>query len=153
MGDRTFYRLAIPTTTPRRALAAAAAAFTGEPWTLDEVEELAGDPGMGVAWIDVPERYCGQSREAADAVLEALVAYGQDIPFTVTEDPKYEWLGTMCRYDPTRGMHEVDCDSSSRALLLDSTFTRLCSTYDDPADVVDQIKALLGVDWDTPPGS
>lgn len=119
MGDRTFYRLAIPASTPRKALRAAAEAFTGGYWTLDDVDELTAGEANGVAWIDIQERSCGGSREAADAVLQALTDHGQtDVAFTVTEDPKYEWLGTMCRFHPARGMHEVECDSNARALLV-----------------------------------
>lgn len=153
MADRTFYRLAIRVNTPREALLAAAEAFTGDSWTLDDVDQLTAGEVDGVAWIDIQERCCGESREAADAVLEALTDHGQSIAFTVTEDPKYEWLGTMCRYDPARGMHEVECDSNARALLVDSTLTRLCGQSEDPAQILDQIRAILGLDWDIPPGS
>ena len=87
----------------------AAIAFTAAPWGDDDVARLlaASRPDRRLC-IDILERSVGECRQAADAVLGALHRQGADVAFAVTEDPKYEWLGTMCRYQPSKGMHEVD---------------------------------------------
>ena len=101
-------------------------------------------------WVDIEERSVGECRDAAEAVLTALTDEGQDVAFTVTEDPKYEWLGTLCRYQPGKGMHEVDCDANAQAVLTDGELATLISTLPDPAAILDQITATLGLDWQTP---
>ena len=114
MGDRTYYRLALPATLSREAIRSAAIAFTDGHWTDEDVTRLLDNARSDqTLWIDIEERYVGECREAAEAVLAALAEEGQDVAFTVTEDPKYEWLGTMCRYQPGRGMHEVSVASHS----------------------------------------
>jgi len=66
--------------------------------------------------ITIEERSVGECRDAADAVLHPLHDLDVDVPFAVIEDPRYEWLGTLCRYHPSsacttwpelRGIHGV----------------------------------------------
>lgn len=151
MGDRTYYRLALPPTLDREAIRSAASAFTDEPWTDQDMTRLLDctSPDQPV-WIDIEERYVGECREAAEAVLTALTEEGQDVAFTVTEDPRYEWLGTLCRYQPGKGMHEVDCDANAQAVLTDSELAVLTRESTDPATILDRITATLGLDWKTP---
>lgn len=112
MGDRTYYRLALPADLDREAIRMAAIAFTDEPWTDDDVTRLLDHTRPDqTLWVDIEERSVGECRDAAEAVLTALTDEGQDVAFTVTEDPKYEWLGTLCRYQPGKGMHEVSTAS------------------------------------------
>ena len=105
MGDRTYYRLALPATLGRETIRMAAIAFTDGHWTDEDVTRLLDNARADqTLWIDIEERYVGECREAAEAVLAALAEEDQDVAFTVTEDPKYEWLGTMCRYQPDKGI-------------------------------------------------
>jgi hypothetical protein len=151
MGDRTYYRLALPADLDREAVRMAAIAFTDGPWTDDDVTRLLDNsrPDQPL-WVDIEERSVGACRDAAEAVLTALREEGQDVAFTVTEDPKYEWLGTLCRYQPGKGMHEVDCDANAQAVLTDGELTVLIRTLTDPAAILDRITARLGLDWQTP---
>ena len=73
-----------------------------------------------------------------------------DVAFTATEDPKYEWLGTLCRYQPGKGIHEVDCDANAQAVLTDGELAALIRTLADPTAILDRITATLGLDWQTP---
>jgi len=108
MGDRTYYRLALPADLDPEAIRMAATAFTDDPWTDEDVTRLLDHTRPDqTLWVDIEERSVGECRDAAEAVLTALTDEGQDVAFTVTEDPKYEWLGTLCRYQPGKGMHEV----------------------------------------------
>ncbi len=151
MGDRTYCRLALPATLSREAIRSAAIAFTDGHWTDEDVTRLLDNARSDqTLWIDIEERYVGECREAAEAVLAALAEEGQDVAFTVTEDPKYEWLGTMCRYQPGRGMHEVDCDANAQAVLSDSALAALTREGSDPATILARITATLGLDWQTP---
>ena len=151
MGDRTYYRLALPADLDREAIRMAAIAFTDEPWTDDDVTRLLDHTRPDqTLWVDIEERSVGECREAAEAVLTALLAESQDIAFTVSEDPKYEWLGTLCRYQPGKGMHEVDCDANAQAVLTDGELAALIRTLADPAAILDRITATLGLDWQTP---
>lgn len=151
MGDRTYYRLALPADLDREAIRKAASAFTDDLWTTDDVTRLLENSHLDQAlWVDIAERSVGECRDAAEAVLTALGEVGQDIAFTVTEDPKYEWLGTLCRYQPGKGMHEVDCDANAQAVLTDGELVALIRTIADPATIVERITAALGLDWQTP---
>jgi len=147
MGDRTFYRLTLPEGLTTDQLRCAASAFTEDEWTTEEAERLQ-DGACSVVVVDIEERLCGDCRKAADAVQEAL---GGQVAFTVTEDPKYEWLGTICRYDPERGMHETECGPDGQAVLTASSFEATSqAAQDDPAAVVEQLRRLLGIDWVSP---
>ena len=89
MGDRTYYRLALPADLDREAIRMAAIAFTDEPWTDDDVTRLLDHTRPDqTLWVDIEERSVGECREAAEAVLTALHEEGQEIAFTVSEDPK-----------------------------------------------------------------
>ena len=151
MGDRTYYRLALPADLDPEAIRMAATAFTDDPWTDEDVTRLLDHTRPDqTLWVDIEERSVGECRDAAEAVLTALTDEGQDVAFTVTEDPKYEWLGTLCRYQPGKGMHEVDCDANAKAVLTHGELATLISTLPDPAAILDQITATLGLDWQTP---
>lgn len=158
MADHTYYRLALPADLDREAIRMAASAFTDEPWTDDDVTRLLDNtrPDQPL-WVDIEERSVGECREAAEAVLTALREEGQDVAFTVTEDPRYEWLGTLCRYQPGRrggiGMHEVACDANAQAVLTDSELRALTRATPDPTEALAKITAILGLDWQTPAAS
>lgn len=148
MGDRTYYRLSLPTGLSNDQLHRAASAFTQDEWTVEEVEQLTRQARQDAVWVDIEERLVGECREAAEAVLAALA--GQ-VAFAVTEDPKYEWLGTVCRYDPARGMHETECDAEGEALLSAGVFKAISRAADgDPVAVVEQLHQVLGIEWSTP---
>ncbi len=152
MGDRTYYRLALPADLDREAIRMASIAFTDDHWTDEDVTRLLdyARPNQ-VLWVDIEERSVGECRAAAEAVLTALHEEGQDVAFTVTEDPKCEFLGTLCRYQPGgKGMHEVDCDANAQAVLTDSALTALLRECTDPATVLAKITTILGLDWQTP---
>lgn len=155
MGDRTYYRLAITSTLDLDTIRDVASAFTHAGWTYNEARDLLKHHTQdGTLNIDIEQRYVGEAREAADDVLKALTDHDRaDIPFTVTEDPAYEWLGTMCRYTPDLGMHEVDCDTEAHALLTDATFNTLAAQTSDPADLISKIRDHLGTSWTTPTAS
>lgn len=115
----------------------AATAFTDDPWTDADVCRLLGNscPARPI-WVDIQERSVGECRAAAEAVLTALHEEGQDTAFTVTEDPKYEWLGTLCRYQPGKGMHchlaEItDPVTGERTTLRAPTAEQLDTLVDD----------------------
>lgn len=151
MGDRTYYRLSLPAGLDREAIRMAAIAFTNDSWTDTDVARLLDPPDLDrTVRIDIQERYVGECREAAEAVLTALREHGADVAFTVSEDPKYEWLGTLCRYQPGKGVHEVDCDASENALLTDQAFRRLCNDT-EPATALARIRDHLGVAWQSAP--
>ncbi len=145
MGDRTYYRLALPAGLDREAARVAAAAFTDDPWTEADVTRLLDrTPSDRPVWIDI------QERSPPRPVLAALGEVDQDLAFTVTEDPRREWPGTMCRYQPGRGMHEVDCDASAQAVLTDASLAAQIRDAADPAEVLAWITSVLGLDWRTP---
>lgn len=102
MADRTYYRLALPAGLPLDVLADLASTFTGEPCTVQEAADHARPDG--IVWVNIEQHPVGACREAAESVLEQLREHGQDVAFTVTEDPAYEWLGTICRYQPGLGI-------------------------------------------------
>lgn len=149
MADRTYYRLALPAGLPLDVLADLASTFTGEPCTVQEAADHARPDG--IVWVNIEQHPVGACREAAESVLEQLREHGQDVAFTVTEDPAYEWLGTICRYQPGLGMHESDCDAEARPLLAAPLLTQLCTQHDNPADVLSALHQVLGTAWCTPP--
>lgn len=152
MGDRTFYRLALPPGLKRSTLRRVASAFTGDWWTKGEAAGLreSAQPD-GTVWVDIEERLCGECREAAEAVLEALD--GAEVAFTVTEDPKYDVPGTVCRYQPGRGMHEADCDATGTAVVTAGWVRGISETTEDPGIILSALRAELGLDWETPRAS
>src|SRR5690606_37765226 len=105
----------------------------------------------GTVWFDCPERTVGQARQAAEAVLAVLRAHDLDVPFSVAEDPKFEWLGTLCRYHPDLGMHEADCDANGQAVLTDATYSALAATARTPDALLGGIREDLGLDWASVP--
>ena len=106
MGDRTYYRLALPADLDPEAIRMAATAFTDDPWTDEDVTRLLDHTRPDqTLWVDIEERSVGECRDAAEAVLTALT---------------------------------------------DGELATLISTLPDPAAILDQITATLGLDWQTP---
>lgn len=155
MGDRTFYRLQLPDTITDAALVAAAEAFTSEGITFygenssrEWIEELRRQPaGSEVLTVDIEERYCGETQEAADAVLQAIQDAGEDVAFTVTEDPKNNWLGMICRHEPGQEMFVGDCDAEGRAVVADGEVEAMLQAEPDPAEALKLVCVALGIDW------
>lgn len=154
MGDRTYYQLALPTTLRPRTLRAAATAFTGTPWTTQQAKQELGEHlhlNPAAVCITIEERLVGECRDAAEAVRDALHDRGVDVPFAVIEDPRYEWLGTLCRYHPQYGMHEVDCDATGTPLLTAHALRHITATTTGAEQVLAAIHVHLGTPWDTIP--
>lgn len=150
VGDRTYYSLTLPVTTPPEALRAAVSAFTEEHWTLEEATATLRDHASCVTvCVPIEERRMGECRVAADAVLAALADLDVAVPFAVVECPKYEFLGTVCRYLPELGMHEVQCDADGTALLPAHVLRTLTTRRTDPVAVLAEVRAHLGTAWDS----
>ena len=72
MGDRTYYRLALPADLDPEAIRMAATAFTDDPWTDEDVTRLLDHTRPDqTLWVDIEERSVGECRDAAEAVLTA----------------------------------------------------------------------------------
>jgi hypothetical protein len=151
MTDRTFYRLALPASISPGAFHVAVAAFWGDPWTPDEIRSaLTTGPNRktGTFNIDMDEHPTGEARQLADAILGALDRARYRISFAVAEDP-YVDLGTLVRYQPGRGIHETPCGGGAEPLLTATRAAALLAAP-TPSAATTQLRAELGLDWDTP---
>lgn len=143
MGDRTCYSLSIVSALPLAVVREVIEVFTEGSCSSREADAVVEE---GRLFLTIPERLVGEARECAEAVREVLVAAGFDVPFAVTEDPKYEWLGTLCRYHPVLGFHVVDCDGEGR-VVVDEGALQSAMRARGAEDFVRWLAGRLGIAW------
>lgn len=148
MGDYTYYRLVVADADRLDAqlLARVVAAFIDEDFGVQDVARCGFARADGCMVFDIEERPVGQCRAAADAVYAVLAGGGVEVGFAVCEEPKYEWLGTLCRYFPGTGMHEVECGPGGDPLIELTTVRALAARHRQPEELVEAITAHLGAD-------
>lgn len=148
MGDRTYYAMSLPAFLSVAQIRAAVEAFDENVCTDTQIARARQDRPADVCRFEIEERSVGECSDAAEAVLEALRSEDVDVAFSIFEAPKYEWMGTLCRYHPDYGMHEMDCDGEGRPVLAASTVRSDLQTL-NPDDLVTRLHARIGTDWTT----
>ena len=148
MGDYTYYCMVVADAARLGAqlLARVAAAFMDDDFGVQDVARCGFARADRCMVFDIEERPVGQCRAAADAVREVLADSGVEVAFAVCEEPKYEWLGVLCRYVPGVGMHEVDCGPGGDPVIELPTVQALAARHHNPEELVAAINAHLGAD-------
>lgn len=151
MGDRTAYTLTLPASLPDDAIVAAAAAFyddgddvTGVAAEVRSNREHQGRHETAYMTFVETERTIGEEIEAAQAVWMALMQAGHRAPFMLWADP-YMSLGTLVRWHPVLGPHEVDCDGDGTPRITD---TELANAMTKGAEALGVLVDLAGLDWE-----
>ena len=86
-------------------------------------------------------------RHDAQLLARVVAAFMDDeVGFAVCEEPKREWLGTLCRYLPGTGMHEVDCGPGVNPLIELTTLRALAARHRQPEELLEAITTHLGAD-------
>ena len=84
---------------------------------------------------------CGDTEELA-GILKDLRCV-----FEIHEDPKYEWLGTLCMYHPDLGMLASQCDADGSPLVSVNQVLKLIKDGYSPAERAEAIERMLGLDY------
>jgi hypothetical protein len=134
MSDRTSHTLIVHQTTPEEA---GAFLTVIEEYGLDEFgpDVDAGDVALGEKYM-CDEHPVGGSTDAATY----LEKHAPNSVWTVWEDPKYEWLGSVYVHAPGLGSWTAACDANGIGYF---------SADEIRAAVRDgELDALLGAEWD-----
>lgn len=90
---------------------------------------------LGWAYM-AAEVSCG----SADEIASTLQSTAGDAAWTVWEDPKYEWLGTVTRHHPRLGSWSAECTSEGQGVFFADQIVSLLE--DRP-----KLDELLGMAW------
>ena len=144
MSDRTAYTfeiLGLPVDRQPELLAALEA-IHGSPDEVSADDPATTPPGRrlySIQWHDSP---VGPTQE----LHEATLAVTKEHQFRVWEDPKYEWLGEVCRYCPPLGTFTAECDSGGEPHIPMTTLLHLMRTT--PAQQLHaKLRELVGERW------
>ncbi len=104
------------------------------------------------------EASVGSAEEAAQALLDLMKGDPDAEPplpphqfaFTVWEDPKYEWLGTLYRYTPGQPMFTAECDASGRAVIEFSQIAAAIAATTDRDGLIARLRHVYGEPADAP---
>ncbi|WP_026820054.1 DUF3145 family protein [Arthrobacter castelli] len=65
---------------------------------------------------------------SADEIATQLQLTAPDASWQVWEDPKYEWLGSLCRFTPGLGLWTAPCDADGCPVFTDQ---QVLTLYDE----------------------
>lgn len=106
-------------------------------WQVADVDRMLDNE---VSFTDDQFR-CGGTEELAE-ILKDLGCV-----FDIHEDPKYEWLGTLCMYHPDLGMLTSQCDADGSPLVSVDQVLKLLKDGYSPAERAEAIERMLGLDY------
>lgn len=140
MSDRTSMSVIVyfdrePSAEERMRFAEISDTHYGEDWGL-------GDPDRHTLSFGVHENVCGGSEEIFEQLREALPDAAEVV---VWEDPKYEWLGRVFRWN--HGQEEpfsAECDANGLVVLTEIEVEKILDgvTTRPAADAVIEVREL-----------
>lgn len=85
---------------------------------------------------------CGCSDELA-SLLESCAPQSS---FTIWEDPKYEWLGSLNLLTPELGRFTAECDANGRAVFTETEVQNMVANHTG-TDLADNLMRASGAAW------
>lgn len=143
MGDRTTTEFTMDAgSIDREHLAVLANTFMrAQEYNAESVDDAISD---GVLVVRA-SRYVGEAQEIADSIVEVMKTHDALLPFTVSEDPSYEFMGEQVSFDPELGFHTMPCDSSGTTYVSSDDVKKAIGETTDRDSLVTRLNALLGI--------
>lgn len=142
MGDRTTTEFTMDAESiDREYLAVLANTFMrAKEYNAESVDDAISD---GVLVVRA-SRYVGEAQEIADSIVEVMKTHDALLPFTVSEDPSYEFMGEQVSFDPEHGFHTMPCDGNGITYVTSGDIEKAIAETADRDELVAKLNALLG---------
>ena len=150
MSDRSPLTLDIHDALPdvyARAVAEVFANHTGNDTDAKTIVEITQP---GATWLSADDMRLGTAEDIATDLM-ALMSGDADedraplqFGFTVWQDPKYEYPGTLHRYFPGGSLFTADCDADGNVAVTADQVRKAIATTDDRNHLITALSGLYG---------